>query len=195
MREFLALEDLTNAEREYRDMFLLTFYLIGINIADMASLMPGSIVNGRLEYRRAKTGKLYSIKLQPEALNIINRYAGEKHLLSPFDRYKSYRDYNHHINDALKKLGPLNGRKARNGVRKRKPIAPDCSTYWARHTWATIAYNIGIPDETIAAALGHSHGNRITAIYIDKSGAKTDEANKVIDHVLGKDSTPAAIKR
>ena len=108
-------------------------------------------------------------------------------MLSPFERYKSYRDYNHDLNDGLKRLGPANGKKARNGVRKRTPIEKDCSTYWARHTWATIAYGLDIPDETIAAALGHSHGNRVTAIYIDKSIAKVDEANrKVIDYLLGK---------
>lgn len=32
-----------------------------------------SIVNGRLEYRRHKTNKLYSIKIEPEAMEIINR--------------------------------------------------------------------------------------------------------------------------
>jgi len=43
-----------------------------------------------------------------------------------------------------------------------------------------------IPNETIAAALGHSFGNRTTAIYIDKDIRKVDEANrKVIDYVLG----------
>ena len=168
-------------------MFLLTFYLIGINIVDLARLTSESIVGGRIEYRRAKTGKLYSIKIQPEAQEIIDRYAGAKRLLSPFERYKSYRDYNHDLNDGLKRLGPANGKKARNGVRKRTPIEKDCSTYWARHTWATIAYGLDIPDETIAAALGHSHGNRVTAIYIDKSIAKVDEANrKVIDYLLGK---------
>lgn len=187
LRTYAGLSDLSNTDKEYRDMFLLIFYLIGINIADLANLTRDSIVNGRLEYRRQKTGRLYSILLQPEALNIINMYAGESHLLAPFDRYKSYRDYNHHLNDALKRLGLPTGKKARNGVKILAPIEADCSTYWARHTWATLAYGLDVPDETIAAALGHSHGNRVTAIYIDKSAAKVDDANrKVIDYVLRK---------
>nr|WP_298672126.1 hypothetical protein [uncultured Prevotella sp.] len=63
----------------------------------------------------------------------------------------------------------------------------DCTTYWARHTWATIAYEIGTPDEFIAAALGHSYGNRTTAIYIDKRVTKVDDINRaVIDYVLNK---------
>ena len=47
---------------------------------------------------------------------------------------------------------------------------------------------LGIPEEIIAEALGHSHGNRTTAIYIDKSVANIDAANrKVLDYVLYKE--------
>ena len=182
LRAYMSLTELTAADREYRDIFMLIFYLIGINITDLAKLTHDSIRGDYLEYRRQKTGKLYSIKLEPEALEIINRYKGREHLLSPFDRYKSYNDYYHHLNTALKRIGPPSGQAHRNGVKIMEPIEPDCSTYWARHTWATLAYQLEIPDETIAAALGHSHGNKITAIYIDKSTAKIDQANrKVID--------------
>ena len=52
---------------EYRDMFLLSFYLIGINFADLAGLTDDNVIDGRIEYRRAKTGKLYSIRIEPEA--------------------------------------------------------------------------------------------------------------------------------
>ena len=186
LRALMALDDLTPQEEEYRDMFLLIFYLVGINIADLAALTHDSLVDGRIEYRRAKTGRLYSIKVEPEAQAIIDKYQGEKHLLSPFDRYSSYRDYNHRLNDALKKLGPVNG-KHRNGVLTREPINPELSTYWARHSWATIAASLDIPNETIAAALGHSYGNKVTAIYINFDAKKIDRANRqVINHLKTK---------
>lgn len=186
LRALMALDDLTPQEEEYRDMFLLIFYLVGINIADLAALTHDSLVDGRIEYRRAKTGRLYSIKVEPEAQAIIDKYQGEQHLLSPFDRYSSYRDYNHRLNDALKKLGPVNG-KHRNGVLTREPINPELSTYWARHSWATIAASLDIPNETIAAALGHSYGNRVTAIYINFDAKKIDRANRqVINHLKSK---------
>ena len=45
---------------------------------------------------------------------------------------------------------------------------------------------LDIPRETITAALGHSYGNKTTAIYIAPDYRKVDEANrKVIDYVLG----------
>ena len=186
LRALMALDDLTPQEEEYRDMFLLIFYLVGINIADLAALTHDSLVDGRIEYRRAKTGRLYSIKVEPEAQAIIDKYQGEQHLLSPFDRYSSYRDYNHRLNDALKKLGPVNG-KHRNGVLTREPINPELSTYWARHSWATIAASLDIPNETIAAALGHSYGNKVTAIYINFDAKKIDRANRqVINHLKSK---------
>lgn len=40
------------------------------------------------------------------------------------------------------------------------------TTYWARHSWATIAASLDIPKETIAAALGHSN-HTVTDIYIE----------------------------
>ena len=187
LRALMALDDLTPQEEEYRDMFLLIFYLVGINIADLAALTHDSLVDGRIEYRRAKTGRLYSIKVEPEAQAIIDKYQGEQHLLSPFDRYSSYRDYNHRLNDALKKLGPVNG-KHRNGVLTREPINPELSTYWARHSWATIAASLDIPNETIAAALGHSYGNRVTAIYINFDEKKIDAANRSVLNLINKKS-------
>lgn len=60
--------------RQYLDMFKLSFMLCGINTVDLCHLE--AIGDGRVEYRRAKTGRLYSVKVEPEALDIINRYGG-----------------------------------------------------------------------------------------------------------------------
>ena len=63
---------------------------------------------------------------------------------------------------------------------------PKISSYWARHTWATIASSIDIPKDTISAALGHG-GNTVTDVYIRFDRRKVDEANrKVINYVLCK---------
>lgn len=171
-------------QREHRDMFMLIFYLIGVNPADIFTAGPEALRNGRLEYRRAKTGRLYSIKVEPEAMEILERYRGKRFLLSALDRYKDYKDYLHHVNDALKTLGM----DARWGVkRKGKAIEPGLSCYWARHTWATIAAELDISDPTISLALGHATaGHRTTAVYIKRNDAKIDEANrKVIDFLNG----------
>ena len=160
---------------EYRDVFILMFYLRGINIGDLAGLTEADIVNGRIEYRRNKTGLLYSIKLEPEALAIIERWKGRSHLLACFDRYKDPHDYNRRLREALKKMTGPDG----------KPIEPDCSSNWSRHTWATLCAELDIPDPTISLGMGHRiAGHRTTAIYIKRDNSKIDEANrKVIDYI------------
>jgi site-specific recombinase XerD len=53
------------------------------------------------------------------------------------------------------------------------------TSYWARHSWATIASNQGIDKDTIAKALGHG-GNTVTDIYIDFDLVKVDQANRIV---------------
>lgn len=167
----------------YRDMFVLMFCLIGINVVDLYSL--DKIVNGRAEYRRAKTHRLYSIKIEPEAQAIIDKYRGTKNLLCIADRWTTHQQFGKQLNKALKRMGEME-RVGRGGKKVFEPIVPGLTTYWARHTWATIAASLDIPKETISHALGHGN-DTVTDIYIDFDKRKVDEANrKVLDFVFGK---------
>ena len=170
-------------QKKYRDMFMLMFYLIGINAADLFNAKPNSLNHGRIEYKRAKTGKLYSIKVEPEAMKIIEQYKGNNYLLSICDDYQNYKDFLHRMGNSLKQIGETE-RKGLGGKKIRKPLFPDLSSYWSRHTWATIAAELDIPKETISAALGHNIGSAVTSIYINFDYKKVDDANrKVIDYV------------
>lgn len=170
-------------QEAYRDMFKLSFMLMGINFADMLNLKHNDMRDGRIVFNRHKTARLYSMKVEPEAMKLIERYSGESHLLSIMDTRKDYLQYIRQTNNALRKIGNCE-RSGLGGKKRHHPICPDLSTYWARHTWATIASNLNIPKETIAAALGHG-GNTVTDIYIDYDRKKVDEANrKVLDWVL-----------
>ena len=173
VRAFMAVP----GPNEHRDMFLLMLYLRGINVGDLAGLTEADLVNGRIEYRRNKTGQLYSIKVEPEAQEILDRWKGERHLLACFDRYRHFHDYNRRMREALKKMKGPDGR----------PIEPDCSSNWARHTWATLCAELDVPDPTISLGMGHRiAGHRTTAIYIKRDQRKVDEANrKVIDYIKG----------
>lgn len=168
----------------YRDMFMLMFYLIGVNAADLFNAKHSALVNGRFEYKRAKTGKLYSIKVEPEAQAIIEKYKGKDYLLNIMDEYGNYKDFLHRMGIGLKQIGETE-RKGLGGKKSRNPLFPDLSSYWARHTWATVAAELDVPKEVIAHALGHSWANSTTTdIYIRFDMKKVDEANrKVIDFV------------
>lgn len=185
----LKTEDLVNLrdypcepyQIKYRDMFMLIFYLIGINPVDLFLLKE--INNNEIKYTRAKTGKKYNIKIEPEAMAIINKYKGSGHLLNILDTYSNYKDFTHRMNINLKDIGEVK-RIGRGGKKVRTSLFPDITIYHARHTWATIAAKLEIPKETISAALGHAIGSDVTEIYIDFDHRKIDDANrKVIDYV------------
>lgn len=161
---------------KYLDMFKLMFYLIGINTVDLAGLTE--IRSGRIEYHRAKTNRLYSIKVEPEALELIKKYIGEKDkLLNVFEDRDTYQSFGRLMNLALHDIG-----KEMDG-RSRVKTFSNLTTYWARHTWATIAAELDIPKETIAKALGHG-GREVTDVYIRFDDKKIDKANRqVIDYL------------
>ncbi|MBO6250371.1 MAG: site-specific integrase, partial [Muribaculaceae bacterium] len=83
-------------QQKYIDLFFLGFYLIGINMVDLSRLRPFD--GDRIVYERAKTHKLYSIKVEPEAREIIERYRGTELLLSLFEGIKSYRSFANRMN-------------------------------------------------------------------------------------------------
>lgn len=166
----------------YRDCFKLIFMLCGINTVDLHGL-KAITKEGRIEYKRAKTHRLYSIKVEPEAMEIVQKYQGTTGLLCIADRWSDSRNFRHQLNKALQRIGEVE-RKGRGGKKIITSAFPEISSYWARHTWATIAASLDIPKDTIAAALGHG-GNTVTDIYIDFDQRKVDEANRrVIDWVL-----------
>ena len=154
----------------YVDCFILSFCLLGINIGDLLSLPADCVHNGRIEFNRKKTHRFYSILVPPEAWEIINRYRGTRLLLSFCENMKDYRYFMARMNRCLRQL------------------LPNITTYYARHSWATIAFRLGIPKDTISLALGHSFGSRVTSIYINTDLTLVDDANrKVLDFVFGTD--------
>lgn len=166
----------------YRDMFKLIFMLIGINSVDLHGLK--SVEDGRIKYKRAKTYRLYSIKVEPEAMEIIEKYRGEKGLLCIADRWSDSRNFRHQCNKALQRIGTVE-RKGRGGKKIIKTAFSNITTYWARHTWSTIAAELDIPDATIGMALGHASSLKVTERYIKRNERKIDEANRrVLDWVL-----------
>ena len=172
-------------QEEYRDVFMLIFYLIGINIVDLFGLTHENVQNGRIVYTRRKTKRIYSIKIEPEAQEILDRHKGTTHLIDVADRYKDHTNFTSRFNKALKTFGTWEVDEHHKQKVKYNPYWDFLSSYWARHSWATIAYNdCNIPVDVISQALGHSMGNRVTMVYINSDSKKVDEANrKVIDRV------------
>lgn len=157
-----------------RNIFFLIFNLIGISFIDLSLLTNGSIQQGRVVYKRRKTGTLYSIKITDEAERLFNIYKGDsKHLLSyvmpdNIEKQNERKIINQNLKTCNKYLKRL-------GILCELPIP--LTTYVARYSWANVAKSLGCAKDQIAEALGHEYGNRITGIYLDNYG------NEVIDEM------------
>ena len=197
-RKFLSYPT-TESNQRYRDYFLLMFYLIGINSKDLLLASPSAVSNGRFEYIRGKTHKKYSVRIEPEAEELLRKYRGEHYLLEAMDSCKDYRNFVHEMNDALKTIGDISWEMIPDPddlfakptlTRIITPVIPNISTYWSRHCWATFAYEAGISIDIISQALGHSMGNRTTLIYVKEDKEKVAKANRqVIDYLWEKTSS------
>lgn len=152
----------------HTEMFRLSFLLIGMNAADLYELTAANVDHDRITYRRRKTHRLISVRIEPEAASIIERNSGCDKLINIADRYSNV----HNFTAAMgKALGTLHD---------------GCTLYYARHTWATVAYSLGIGMDTISRALGHSFstGAAVTSIYVKAGLDDIDAANRrVIDYV------------
>lgn len=127
----------------------------------------GQVKDRRLEYRRNKTGQLFSVKIEPEAAAIIKKYEGKEYLLYIMDRSLDYHTYLRNMNRRIKKYMPC------------------ASSYWSRHTVASIASRLDISTDVIGRMLGHADpAHSTTDIYIHFDMSKVDAAmRKVIDYI------------
>ncbi len=185
MDQLVAIRDYHGEDflEKWRDVFMLMFYLRGINVKDL--FVNATVKDGRILYQRSKTGEYFDIRIEPEAQAILDRYSGstEGHLMNIMDDYTNYRIFGHAVNEGLKKIGAVKVVPGRGRKLERTPIEPDLSTYWSRHTWATVAAKAGVRKEAIAASLGHSWAT-VTDIYIAYDNQWVDDANRrVLDYV------------
>lgn len=162
-----------------RDMFVLTFCLIGINMVDLSKLEKIHR-DGRIKYTRSKGKHQFDILVHPEAMALIKKHKGKKLLVDVRERYLDNKIALGMINEKLKVIA------------KDLDIDVSLTTYYARHTWATVASLLDVPNNTISAALGHVP-NSITGIYNMFENKKVDVANRqVLDFVFkGKASQKA----
>lgn len=162
-------------KRISRDIFMMQFYLMGINISDLFLLEPPK--GNRLEYERSKTitenkeNFLLSIKIEPELQNIIDKYSSDGFLSDIKNRYANSNYFTSIVNKGLSKICDDLGMQK-------------ITTNWARHTWASLARNrAGISKPDIDFCLGHVNNDyKMADIYIDIDYSIYDRANrKVLD--------------
>lgn len=145
------------------DLFKFSYFMGGINFADMAYLTSKNIMDNQLVYYRKKTKKLISLPLQQEALEILKKYSSSSPYLFPifssFHKTEQQKKNRRHkviskVNDTLKAIGNEIG------------ISTKVTTYVARHSYATVLKRAGVSISIIKESLGHS-SEKVTQIYLD----------------------------
>ena len=171
----------TERENIGRDVFLILFYLMGINMNDLYHLKPP--VNGRINYERSKTNtddNLYnfmlSIKIEPELQVLIDKYSPNGFLSTLKDRYNCSQYLTATVNKGLKRICKEFG-------------YAKITSNWSRHSWASLARNkAGINKADIDFCLGHVNNDyKMADIYIEIDYSIYDRVNrKVLDLLSGK---------
>lgn len=145
-----------------RRIFLLLFMLRGIPFVDLAFLRPCDLCGDTLTYRRRKTGTPISVRVEPEAMRLIDSLRSQSpssgYLLSILDGADGTNDYRLYCS-ALRRLNY-------SLVRLSVSLGGDMrlSSYSARHSWASIANFRHYDSELISNAMGHS-SVKVTETY------------------------------
>ena len=172
-----------------RDLFMFSLYTRGMPFVDMCHLTKDNLKGDILTYRRQKTGQQLEIRVEVPLRILLRKYADENSsyllpMLRPSDSYHAYTCVQRKLNKRMRKIGEL--------LEFDFPL----TFYVARHSWATLAQDEGIPISIISAGMGHTNEST-THIYLAQiDSRKVDMANRKVLGFLGrktgKNRTPAA---
>ena len=189
-----VLESLYNApaktpqQQKAKDFWFLSYVSNGLNINDIAKLKFKHIIwdENKIVFYRGKSIRTSKARLKERVIlltdytkSIIEKYKKEKTsdedyvfpILKSHDAIGKKKDIDNFvrfINQHLKKLAEANG------------ITKKVSTYWARHSFSTVAVNNGASIEYVSEALGH---NSISTTMNYLNGFYDENKQKIISKI------------
>ena len=176
--EFQRIRDMK--ENEYRltlakNIFLLSFYLGGINLADLVKV---NLKEPTLKYERQKTadhknGERVTVLTIPDEARDIIKWC-EKYEVFKIKTETEYKNLQRYLNNCFKRLAEKVG------------IKTQFSYYSARKTFAQFAFEIGTPIEVIEYCIGQTmKTNRPVFSYVRVMQRQADTAiRNVIDYTI-----------
>lgn len=176
LKAFMKYTPNTLQEQMSKDIFVFSLLTRGMNIADMAFLKPSNLIDGRIEYRRAKTGGLFSVAITQDIQSILDRLTKGGEWLFPIilPHHKNSRHsiwlFTRFMNSHLKTIST-------------KLEIPKITTYWARHTFAQLSLESGASVSLISASLGHAD-LKTTQIYL--RGFENKELDNLSENIINR---------
>ncbi|GAO28325.1 integrase [Geofilum rubicundum JCM 15548] len=154
-----------------RDYWMFLYLSNGMNVKDFCWLKWSNIEGDMLTYIREKTKRKsesthIKVSLKPETLKIINKWGQPSMVKDAFifpyiktemtseQQYKTVKQLTKTINKYMKKIAHELG------------IDKEITTYFARHSFATVLKRSGATTEMISELLGHS-SVLVTKNYLD----------------------------
>lgn len=182
----------TEEQQKAKDFWFLSYVSNGLNINDIAYLKFKNIhwEENKITFYRGKSIrtskanlKEISFLITPFTAQIIEKYKNEKtsdeDYIFPIIKHntvieqkKDIENFVRFVNQHFKKFASENG------------ILMKVSTYWARHSFSTMALNSGANVEFISESLGHSD-IKTTKRYLNgfDDENKQDVINKITDFI------------
>lgn len=160
-----------------RDLYLFSFYAQGMAFVDIVLLKESNICNGIVTYSRHKSKQLIRIVVTPQMQKIIDKYKTGGEYIFPIlnkqdsSAYKLYRLALGRINRHLRRIAGMTNIKV--------PL----TTYTARHTWATLAYDYGAPVSVISAGLGHTSEEMTRGYLKEFDVSLLDKVNSMVTNL------------
>lgn len=165
-----------------RDCFVLSFALGGMNYADIYSLPFDALKGDYIEYNRQKTrdaradDALYRVKVVDEIRPLLTRYRdpAKKRLFRFYSHYTSLNSFRESICFGMM------------CIEKVIPYKRHYTFYAARHTYASLAYNVAKIDKyTVHELLNHSDNEmKITDRYIERDWQRLFDAHTKIVELI-----------
>ena len=163
-----------------KNIFLFSFYNMGINFVDIAYLKWSDISDGRINHKRKKSKKVFSIEILPPVQKILDYYIQFKDELDyVFQIFNEYHNTAKRMKTrsqtALSKYNKESKELAElAGVENHEKI----TSYVVRHTWATTMKRLGYSVSVISEGMKHAD-EKTTQIYLDNfENTVIDDMNK-----------------
>ena len=161
-----------STKEKAKDYWLFLYLCNGMNVKDFCLLKWENISGNMLTYRRAKTkrsqreSKTISVALKPESIEIIKKWG------KPSSNKNAYvfPHLNENMSAEQRKSVYFNLTKIINKyvgrIAEEVGINKNVTTYFARHSFATVLKRSGAKIEMISELLGHSNVG-VTESYLD----------------------------
>jgi len=177
-----SLETLSENEKHVRNVWLFSFYLAGIRIADVIKIRWSDIYDGRIQYKMNKNSKYLSLKLPDKIFPILDCYIDDKQhdndFIFPEMKKANFKD----AKDVYAKTKSANWKFNKHLLRiaDKARISKKVTMHIARHSFGNIAGD-QIPIQMLQKLYRHSSITTTMAYQANFISRETDKAlNKVV---------------